>query len=145
MPASSITAKPLLQRSELIQAKLSPVALRRNRQCIGCPPSSCWFSCRRRSLPPALLARAAFTCRRLVPEGGPGGLIDRLRAGQVLIDMSTSQPALAREIAAAAARRGAPPTCWRGERARPGGERARFRWGSGRGAAPRLGLGPARG
>jgi len=41
------------------------------------------------------------------PDGGPGGILGRLRAGQVLIDMSTSPPALAREIAAAAAARGA--------------------------------------
>ena len=38
---------------------------------------------------------------------GPAGLIGQFRAGQTLIDMSTSPPALAREIAAALAGRGA--------------------------------------
>lgn len=37
--------------------------------------------------------------RRLVL--GPGGLLDHLRDGQILIDMSTSQPSLMREIAGA--------------------------------------------
>ena len=38
---------------------------------------------------------------------GPDGLINHVRAGQILIDMSTSQPTLMREIAAAVAEKGA--------------------------------------
>ena len=38
---------------------------------------------------------------------GDGGLATRARAGQILVDMSTSDPALAREIAAAASAAGA--------------------------------------
>lgn len=38
---------------------------------------------------------------------GEGGLLATARAGQIFVDMSTSQPALAREIAEAAAARGA--------------------------------------
>ena len=57
-------------------------------------------------------ADAVITC---LPGGdevrelvlGRDGVIGALRAGRVLIDMSTSPPALAREIAAAAAARGA--------------------------------------
>jgi 3-hydroxyisobutyrate dehydrogenase len=38
---------------------------------------------------------------------GPDGIATQARAGQILVDMSTSQPALAREIAAAASTHGA--------------------------------------
>ncbi len=57
-------------------------------------------------------ADAVITC---LPGGaevralvlGPGGVLGALRAGRYLIEMSTSPPALMREIAAAAAERGA--------------------------------------
>ncbi|MGZ3405615.1 MAG: NAD(P)-binding domain-containing protein, partial [Polyangia bacterium] len=43
----------------------------------------------------------------LGPGLGDGGLASHARAGQILVDFSTSEPALARAIAAAAAARGA--------------------------------------
>jgi 2-hydroxy-3-oxopropionate reductase len=64
---------------------------------------------------PAAVAARADTLVTMLPDSGdvqqvlagPAGVFERVRPGSVLIDMSSIRPAVARELAAEAARRGA--------------------------------------